>query len=155
MSLNEFVPWYRNLEARLWSQQRGQHAAPEHEQHSSVSVSEERSAAGSVRHHVDVPNWPQHSTALISVAAVPPASADDEYHATMQRVLAAARAAQEASDGVLPSRRHVLPKEHSLVLPGVEPRADALARPQEYDLAQFVSRSVRPAGLKDKVQELR
>ena len=164
MTLDEFVPWYRNLEARLWAQQRGRHVA-------SVSAIEEQSyVPGRVRHHVDVPNWPQHSTALISVAAAPSASADDEHHATMQGVLAAARAAQDAGGervGALPSlpdsaplRRHALPDEHSLVAPGAGPRTHARSRPQGYDLAQLVSHFCRPlevprSGLQGKVQALR
>jgi len=163
MTLDEFVPWYRNLEARLWAQQRGRHVA-------SVSAIEEQSyVPGRVRHHVDVPNWPQHSTALISVAAAPSASADDEHHATMQRVLAAARAAQDAGErvGALPSlsnsaplRRHAFPNEHLLVEPGVGPRTDALSRPQGYDLAPLVSHSCQNpgfprSGLQGKVQALR
>jgi hypothetical protein len=70
MTVDEFVPWYRGLEARLWSQQRHRQ---ESSQVTTVSVGQDRDdgqvsrqgSRGDVNsHHADVP---QHSTALISV----------------------------------------------------------------------------------------
>ena len=171
MSVDEFVPWYRGLEARLWSQQ--QHTQ-ESSQVTTVLVGQDRDAGQATRqgtrgkvsrHDADVP---QHSTALTSVRRTEnetlASSGMDNGHAAhdmVQHQLVAINAAlaDSARQGIVSSLVPLPPWQTQLHLlpPGAgarEHEARSMAPGgQEHSLTRF-GRTAGPKNVSLKLPDL-